>query len=419
MSKKVGMALCALTLVAGCRRPPAAPAQTARVISEVQMGDQSHAARLLAGFYESNGYWRWTAPVFRVALDSPELGELPITLELELTVPNELVAEYPSVTLMARVNGMEVGRQTYEKAGRHLFTSHVAQPALKTKPAIVEFEVDRAMKEPQTGRVQGVIAVSVALKGYEATEEYRQLQVHRAREGYQRVLEARKKMLPPAKQGELIRLFHELPVWENVWFHGVRIFKSPLDLWMVQQTFYEVQPDYVVETGTLYGASALYYVQALHGLGLTASRVLTVDIADNTQAASQHPLWGWIQFFHGSSTDPRIVQEIARLTRGAKTVVTLDSDHSMKHVLAELRLYAPMVSPGSYIIVEDTHMDGAGTRGYGSSDTPGPLAAVEQFLREDLGKQFERDPTREMFIMTWNPGGWLKRKAPDAGPASK
>jgi cephalosporin hydroxylase len=173
----------------------------------------------------------------------------------------------------------------------------------------------------------------------------------------------------------------------------------------------------VIETGTLYGGSALYYVQALHGLGLTTSRVLTVDIADNTLAASRHPLWSWVQFFHGSSTDPRIVEEIARLTRGTRTVVTLDSDHSMKHVLAELRLYGFMVSPGSYIIVEDTHMDGSRTHGF-SPDTPGPLAAVEQFLHEDAGKEFEQDLTREPFIMTWNPGGWLKRKTPAARPAS-
>ncbi len=131
---------------------------------------------------------------------------------------------------------------------------------------------------------------------------------------------------------------------------------------------------------------------------------MTVDIGYYCQAAAAHPLWSMVRFFHGSSTDPRIVADIGRLARGHTTLVTLDSDHSMKHVLNELRLYAPLVSPGSYIVVEDTHLDGSG------GGEPGPLAAVEQFLREDAGKDFERDLRLESFIMSWNTGGWLRRK---------
>jgi hypothetical protein len=193
------------------------------------LANPAHPDRLMEGFCESNGYWRWTSRIFRVSLDPPEVGELPMTLVLDFVVPLEIVTDYPSVTVMARVNGTEVGRRTYEKTGRYLFTSHIPQPALKNKPAIVEFETDRVVKEAATGRLKALIAMSVALKGYEATEEYRQFQARRARESYLNVLEARKKMLAPGQQDELIRLFHELPVWESVWFHGVRIFKNPLD----------------------------------------------------------------------------------------------------------------------------------------------------------------------------------------------
>jgi cephalosporin hydroxylase len=177
---------------------------------------------------------------------------------------------------------------------------------------------------------------------------------------------------------------------------------------MMQQLIYEVQPELIVETGTWYGGSALYFAHTLNGMGLTNSRVLTVDIGDYTKAVSTHFLWKkYVQFFHGSSTDPAIVSEIARRVKGRKTVVALDSDHSMKHVLQELKMYSPMVSQGSYLVVEDTHLDGIPTH---PEQGPGPYAAVQRFLEEGGSKEFEQDFSREIMVMTFNPGGWLRRK---------
>ena len=112
-------------------------------------------------------------------------------------------------------------------------------------------------------------------------------------------------------------------------------------------------------------------------------------------------------FLKGSSISPEIVSDIAGRVKGRKVLVTLDSDHTAAHVLSEMRAYAPMVTSGSYLVVEDTHMDGVPTA---PDFGPGPLTAVLQFLKEGGSHDFEQDFSREAFIMTFNPGGWLRRE---------
>ena len=229
-----------------------------------------------------------------------------------------------------------------------------------------------------------------------------------ARQGYERVLAERKQQMPDEKQREMMKLFHDIPVWRNMWFQNVRIEKNPLDLWMMQQIIYETRPDFIVETGTWRGGSALYWAYTLNGMGLEQSRVITVDIQDLNGNAAASPLWKkYVTFMKGSSTDPKITAEIQKLTTGHKTLVVLDSDHSMKHVLNELHAYAPMVTSKSYLVVEDTHIDGVPTQ---KEFGPGPLGAVQSFIKEPAGKEFTQDFAREALIMTFNPGGWLRRK---------
>ena len=214
-----------------------------------------------------------------------------------------------------------------------------------------------------------------------------------ARAGYLQTVRQRNANLPLDKQNELMKIFHELPVWKNTWFHNVPIAKNPLDLWMVQQIFYEIQPEFVVETGTLHGGSALYWAAALEAMGLDNSKVITVDIENLNATASQHRLWKkYVTFMLGSSTDPALIKQIADRVRGHKTLVTLDSDHALNHVLNELHAYSGMVSNGSYLIVEDTHMDGVPTY---PQFGPGPMAAVRKFLAEPAGRQFQQDFSRE------------------------
>jgi cephalosporin hydroxylase len=106
-----------------------------------------------------------------------------------------------------------------------------------------------------------------------------------------------------------------------------------------------------------------------------------------------------------SSTDPELVAELTEWTHGRRTLVVLDSDHSQRHVEAELEAYAPLVPVGCYMVAEDSNI------GQIRKDLmPGPREAVEAFLarRDD----FEIDREREKFLLTFNPDGYLRRVAP-------
>lgn len=85
-------------------------------------------------------------------------------------------------------------------------------------------------------------------------------------------------------------------------------------------------------------------------------------------------------------------------------LVILDSLHSEEHVLDELRAYQDIVPRGSYIIVQDSHVNGHPTwPNWG----PGPSEAIEKFLKET--NAYMPDKTRERLMMTYNPNGFLRR----------
>ena len=85
-------------------------------------------------------------------------------------------------------------------------------------------------------------------------------------------------------------------------------------------------------------------------------------------------------------------------------LVILDSSHARKHVVAELETDAPLVTPRSYLIVEDTNLNGHPVHPRHGS---GPAEAVAALLASNGA--FTRDERREKLLLTFNPGGYLKK----------
>lgn len=187
--------------------------------------------------------------------------------------------------------------------------------------------------------------------------------------------------------------------WQDSTYRGVTTWKNPLDLWIYQEILQSVRPDLIVETGTAYGGSALYLADLCETLG--TGHVVTIDIRDRA-ADVAHPR---LTKIIGSSIDSDVHDRVAALVPGGGSVVViLDSDHTRDHVLAEMRLWADMVSLGSYLIVEDTNINGHPVY---PDFGPGPWEAVEAFLEESTA--FVVDESKHKLLMTWNPQGYLRR----------
>jgi cephalosporin hydroxylase len=186
-------------------------------------------------------------------------------------------------------------------------------------------------------------------------------------------------------------------IFQRTFWMGVECLKCPLDLWVYQEIFHEIRPDLVVETGTHQGGSALFMAHMMDVIG--KGEIVTIDIREAPRPT--HPR---IRYAHGSSVDPVLLGTILDNRADTVRMVILDSDHSESHVTRELELLSPYVTSGSYLVVEDTNINGhPAYRNFG----PGPFEAVEKFLARNSA--FEVDATREKFLMTFNPRGFLRR----------
>jgi len=205
-------------------------------------------------------------------------------------------------------------------------------------------------------------------------------------------------------QVDVTNLFHVMyygsRVWENTSWFGQQILKCPLDMWIYQELMWNLKPDYIIECGTFRGGSALFYAHLFDLIG--HGEIITIDVLEQANRP-QHPR---IQYLDGSSTDPKMVAQVMQIIGENKRVlVILDSDHARDHVLDEMREWSHVVTSGSYMIVEDSNVNGHPAR---PDHGPGPMEAIDASMQEN--DEFEIDLSQEKFFMTQNPRGYLRKK---------
>jgi cephalosporin hydroxylase len=156
----------------------------------------------------------------------------------------------------------------------------------------------------------------------------------------------------------------------------------------------------------------ILYASLLELIG--KGEVVAVDLNLFDHVAAQimaHPFSKRIHLYKGSSTDDAVVTKVVSHVKSAdKVMVLLDSNHTHQHVLAELRIYAPLVTKGQFLVVCDTHVEDLAMphrpkRPWGKGNNP--KTAMLAYL--ETTDRFQVDPEIEnKLLMTFAPGGYLR-----------
>ena len=195
---------------------------------------------------------------------------------------------------------------------------------------------------------------------------------------------------------------------------GRPIIQYPQDLMALSEIIWQVKPKLIVETGIAHGGSVIFSASMLELLG-QGGQVLGIDIdirPHNRPLIEDHPLAKRLKMLEASSLSTEAVERAQSLAaQGGPVMVILDSNHTKEHVLAEMRLYGPLVSPGSYMVVFDgvieTFPEAVNPeRPWGPHN--GPLSAIMEFLEENEDFVIDKEIEDKLQI-TAAPSGYLRR----------
>ena len=204
---------------------------------------------------------------------------------------------------------------------------------------------------------------------------------------------------------------------QTTWF-GEPIINLPQDMFALQEIIFDVQPDFIIETGIARGGSLIFYASLLELISQTGknkkAKVLGIDIEirkNNLRYIKEHPMFKRINLIEGPSTNKKIYEKVYKFSKKFKKImVFLDSNHTGKHVFDELEIYAKLVTKNSYCIVFDTIIEDlpeGPERPWGKQNSP--MSAAREFLKENDMFEIDSQITNKLLI-TVARNGYLRRR---------
>lgn len=198
----------------------------------------------------------------------------------------------------------------------------------------------------------------------------------------------------------VLEILQRRSLTETTYF-GIKTVKSPLDFWIYREIIFEQKPDIIIEIGSFCGGTALALAHICDNMG--HGNIISLDISHSMVPGivTDHPK---ILLIEGDACQSfGKVKDV--ISTDDNILIIEDSAHTFDNTLKVLNTYSPLIRPGGYFIVEDTICH----HGLDTGPEPGPYEAVKAFL--EINRDFESDRSRESFLITWNPKGYLRRKS--------
>jgi len=187
---------------------------------------------------------------------------------------------------------------------------------------------------------------------------------------------------------------------------------------------WSVKPDLVIEIGTNTGGGAIFYSSIMSFYNKN-HKVVTLDVkevsnwnarnnqrCENCIMGDKHPLWkaGNIHFIKGRVTEEATRKKVDEFVAEAKTVLVIeDASHRYPDTLQNIEAVHQWVTPGSYMLVQDTKMDRfvAGLKMKYGRHKFGPMRSVDEFLKKH--DNFVIDRKFEYLMYSQHHRGFLKK----------
>ena len=180
---------------------------------------------------------------------------------------------------------------------------------------------------------------------------------------------------------------------------GLSLRKLPSDCLAIQKLLVQCRPQVVIELGSQFGGSAAFIESFAGWAGI--EQIISLDIADLPR-----PSMNRVTFITGDSGSPELAARVREMTGTRSCSLIVDSNHHAEHVDKELALFAPLVTPGQALIMEDTLVDVLNFKKFRQDG--GPLRSLKKWLPQH--PEFTPAGGIEPYTTTNFHGYWTRQK---------
>lgn len=212
----------------------------------------------------------------------------------------------------------------------------------------------------------------------------------------------------PVDIGESLRSYWQKRLWQHHrdFYKGRHLMKLPEDLRTYQHVIEACRPEVILEFGTGFGASAIWFADQLQVL-LGEGEVVTIG---NHPIPPGDPLHDdfladkRITFIEGDLLDEAVVKRVHDLCGHKRVMVCEDSGHTRMTTYGALSLYSDLVPKGSWFVVEDGIVD---VPTLSIWDPTGVKPSIEKFLASEQGQRFVGHDL-SIYGVSMHIDGWLE-----------